>query len=240
MPPGRYEVQVGTTHPATPVPSLWTPSVTATVTGLRQLAAVSATVLRPYVDGVQDTVRFTASSNLPTTGAIRIVTSSGRLVRAVVLGRGTGWAMTWSGRDAHGRRVANGTYRADIRLVGRGVAATRLALLTVRVLPSRASAPVVTLSSRTLTPARHGARGAITVRATDVVPSTWVWRIRRAGRVVWWRSFTRRVTAAAAWGGVSTSGVGLRAGSYTLSITARGGEGASVTTSRPLVIAPAR
>ncbi len=240
MPAGAYEVQLGATHPGVPVPTLWSASLPATVTALQQRSTASARVLRPYVDGLQDSVRFAVSSNVPTTGVVRILAANGRLVRTLALPRGTRGAAVWTGLDAQGRRVPNGAYRADVRLVGRGRGATRVGLFAVSVLPSRASAPVVALSSTTLRPVLHGARGAVVIRATDAVPSTWTWRILRHGRVVWSRSFSRRPTAVATWRGVSTAGVVLRAGTYSLSVTARGGEGAAATTTRTVVIAPAR
>jgi hypothetical protein len=138
MPQGAYEVQVGTTHPGALVPTLWSPSATARVSALRQRARASSTVLRPFVDGVQDSIRFAASANLPTTGVIRIVTSKGRLVRTAVLRRGTAWAIGWTGLDARRHPVRSGTYRADIRLVGRGRAADRVRLLTFTVVGGRA------------------------------------------------------------------------------------------------------
>jgi hypothetical protein len=138
MPPGAYEVQVGTTHPGAPVPTLWSPSVSARVSALQQRATASSTVLRPFVDGVQDSIRFAASANLPTTGVIRILSPKGRVVRTAVLRRGTSWAIAWTGRDARGHRVRRGTYRADVRLVGRGRTAARVRLFTFTVVAGRA------------------------------------------------------------------------------------------------------
>ena len=138
MPAGTYAVQIGARHLGAAVPSIWSTTTTVAVSALHQRAAASSTVLRPYVDGVADSIRFAASSSWPTTGVVRILTSNGRLVRTVPLARGTAWATAWTGRDSHGRLVAGGTYRADVRLVGRGVVANRVALLTFTVVPGRA------------------------------------------------------------------------------------------------------
>ncbi len=138
MPAGTYEVQIGARHPGAAVPGTWSTTRTAAVTALRQRAVASSTVLRPFADGVADSIRFAATSNWPTTGVVRILTSNGRLVRTVVLARRTTWATAWTGRDARGHLVPGGTYRADVRLVGRGTVATRVALLTFSVVPGRA------------------------------------------------------------------------------------------------------
>jgi serine protease len=138
MPSGTYQVQMGASHPGATVPGEWSTTVTASVTALRQGAVASSTVLRPYVDGVQDSIRFVATSNVRTTGVVRIVTSRGVLVRTFTLARGSRWTTTWTGRDSHGRLVRGGTYRADVRLVGRSGVATRVALRTFYVVLGRA------------------------------------------------------------------------------------------------------
>ena len=62
-----------------------------------QRATVTSTVLRPFRDGYQDSVRVSTTSNAPAHGTLRILNPSGVSVLTVPLATGTAWATTWTG-----------------------------------------------------------------------------------------------------------------------------------------------
>jgi hypothetical protein len=66
------------------------------------------------------------------------------------------------------------------------------------------------------------------------------WSVRRAGRTVWLARFSRRGTAVGSFTGRDSRGRLLPAGSYTLTVSAAGGEGRATSTWRAITVSPKR
>ncbi|HSR25180.1 MAG TPA: FlgD immunoglobulin-like domain containing protein, partial [Candidatus Eisenbacteria bacterium] len=197
-------------------------------------------VLYPFADGFLDTVTIRASSNLAAAGTVRILSSSGGIVRQWSLPAATASAVTWNGTTASGARVAAGSYTAQVLLVGRTGAQAQVALLPLTVRTSQVGVPSVSVSSATVYPVRDGFRDTMTITSRTQVPATFTYQVVKNGRILWSKAFTRRTTATWAWGGVNRSGVRLPDGSYTLKVIARGGEGTATVRTRTVSVSSLR
>lgn len=235
---GRYEVEVAALNAMGK--GLYSPSAVVVVTGLTQSATVSAGTLRPFRDGFQDSVRLAATSNMTTSGSVRILNSAGSVVRTYPLGRSTRWSITWAGTDGRGRRVPDGTYRVETLLQARSSTLTRVASRPVLVANSRATKPAVRVTTSTVFPYRDGYRDVMAIRTSATVPATTTWTILRKGRAVWSRSFTRRAVAASTWNGRDRRGRPLPVGAYTLRVSSTGGEGRAAVSVRTITISAKR
>ncbi len=81
--------------------------------------AASPGLLSPNGDGAQETTRLSWSANERGSGAIRIL--KGRtVVRSWTVRSVSGWATSWDGRTAGGKRVADGRYTLRVDLVDAG------------------------------------------------------------------------------------------------------------------------
>ena len=236
---GRYEVHVAAIV-AHGNGGNFSPSGIATAAGLTQKLTLSSTTLRPYRDGFQDSITIRAASNAVSSGSMRILTGTGVLVRSVPLAAARSWRFMWTGRDARGNRVANGTYRIQVLLRGRTLTPAALPVRTVIVASSRATTPVITMSSSTVFPYRDGYRDTVTISARARVPSTWAWRLVGSRGTAWTPIFTRRGIARVIWAGTGNHGSALPAGRYTLYVTAKGGEGPAVSNHRTVYISAKR
>jgi serine protease len=230
LPAGTYEVQVAAVNATGR--GLFSPSGTAAVTALSQRAALSGSVLRPFRDGFQDTVRIEARSNTPASGTLRILNSRGAVVLVVPLARATAWTYSWAGLTSRRARVPNGTYRAQVALSGRSAARVALAALTITVASSQASRPTIVVSTSTVFPYVDRYKDTMAIRTTAGVPARFSWKLLRSGRTVWAASFRSRPIASGAWAGLSSARAKLPTGLYTLVVTATGGEGRAVASSR--------
>lgn len=245
LPAGRYEVQVATLHDALTAETVtdWTPSVTATTIGLLSRTTVSATTLRPYRDGYQDSVVVRVATNRPggAAGSLRILNSARVPVKIVALGRTNAWSYVWTGLSSRNLRVPNGRYYLQAYLpdaTGRLVAVPHPP--SVLVASSQASKPIITLSSAVLYPYRDGYRDTTTIATSALVPSVMTWKVVRGGRVYWQTTFTRRGTARAIYGGARIGGGTLPAGTYGLYVYAKGGEGTTTVSATVITVSTKR
>ena len=238
MAAGAWQLQVAAT---TADPPVFSPSVAAGVSAFTQSAATSGSVLRPFVDGFQDSVTVTASSTATATGLVRLLSSRSEVVRTVALAPATSWRVTWTGRDSRGRRVPTGSYGVQVLLTDRGGALRQVGpLRPVVVATSQAGRPSLALSSSTVYPFRDGYLDAITITTRSVVPAIMTWRLTLEGKVVWSRSFSRRTAASSTFAGRTSRGALLPAGAYVLTAYAAGGEGVPAARSATVVISAQR
>lgn len=239
VPAGRYEVQVAAQHPGSdPDPSTWEYSHAhvATVSGLVQRLTQSASVLRPFRDGFQDSIVFKVTSNRSggTSGSLRIYDAKLKLVKVVPLAAGSSWAYRWTGLNSRNVRVPNGRYYVKALLAARAGAAP--ATLSLLVAASTASKPVVSLTSTKLFPYRDRYLDSITIRATSNVPALMSMKLVRAGKTYWTTGFARSTAVARVYAGTTTVRGGLPAGTYVLYVYARGGEGATTVSYKYVVV----
>ena len=231
---GRYEVEVVAANTeGFSAPAL---SGAATVTSLAQTMTISATALRPFRDGFQDSVAVTIRSNVSTTGSASVLNARGQVVLSWPLTAATAWSRTWTGNDARGRRVPVGVYRVRVLLVGRAAAAAQVGLRSVTVAASAASRPRVSASSTSVYPVRDRYRDTVALRVTAGVPASTVWVLSRGSRTIWTKRFSRRTVAAVTWNGRDRKGKVLAAGRYRLKVTARGGEGSAASSRVTLAV----
>jgi hypothetical protein len=235
---GRYEVRVAARN--VNGLSVYSPVTVAVVTSLHQVVAVSGLTVRPLRDGFQDSVRITSSSNLTSSGSIRILDASSRVVRSVALGSARGWAFVWAGVDQHARRLPNGRYLVQVLLRGRTSTPTVVSSIWVVVASSRASHPAIQVSSATVYPYPDRYLDSISIRATATVPSVFTMSIVGAHGTVWKASMSRRAVASAVWKGTGPHHRVVAAGRYRLVVSARGGEGPTVSSSVALVVSSKR
>jgi subtilisin family serine protease/flagellar hook assembly protein FlgD len=228
MSAGTWEAQVAGVNAIGTAPFLPTPVGRASVVALAQSAKLPAGgVLYPFRDGYRDAISVQASSNLAVASTIRILNSSGSVVRQWALSARTSHLVSWNGLSTSGKRVPNGTYRAQVLLTGRSGTPTQVALLSLSVRASQVGVPSVSKSSATVYPVKDRFKDTVTFTTRSTIPAAFTWQIIKNGRVLWSKKFSRRTTATAAWRGVNKSGVRLPAGKYTLKVTARGGEGSA-------------
>ena len=238
---GTYEVQVAAVNDMGQ--SVWSPSGTAVVAALTQTVTVSATTLRPFRDGFQDSVALRVATNRPgkATGSLRILNARLVVVKIVPLALNSAWLVTWTGLNARNLRVPNGRYYVQVYLQGRS--GSQLAVPSrpsVVVAASQSTRPAITLSSPTVYPYPDKYLDTVTIRATATVPSTFTYRISLAGRTKWSYVQSRRLKGAVVWSGRTTARKALPSGKYVVSITAKGGEGIAVTSSKYVVVSTRR
>lgn len=244
MPTGAYEVQVATLHDTVTVENAatdadWTPSITATVTALVNRVTVSATTLRPYRDGYQDSVVVRVATNRPggASGSLRILNSAHVPVKIVALGSGTAWTYTWTGLSSRNLRVPNGRYYFQVYLPGTTSSPVAVpAPPSVVVASSQALKPTITQTSTVLYPVRDGYHDSITFRSTATLPSVMTWKVIRSGKVYWQTTFTRRGIAAAVYAGAKIGGGTLPAGTYALYVYAKAGEGTTTVAAKTFTV----
>ncbi|MFN8157571.1 MAG: S8 family serine peptidase [Candidatus Nanopelagicales bacterium] len=244
LPAGQYEVQVAALHDAVTIDNAatdadWSPSLTATTTSLLNRTTVSATTLRPFKDGYQDSVVVRVATNRPggASGQLRILNSARVPVRIVALGAASSWSYVWTGLSSRNLRVPNGRYYLQAYLPDATGALVAVANPpSVVVASSQAARPTITLSSTLLYPYRDGYKDTITVASSALVPSVMTWKIIRSGKTYWQTTFTRRGTAKAIYGGAKIGGGVLPAGTYGLYVYAKGGEGTTVVSAKVFTV----
>jgi hypothetical protein len=241
MAAGRYQVQVAARgdHGA----SVWSDSATTTVVALAESFRVSAPILRPFIDGFQDSVDLRVTSNRPDgdAGELRIVNSRGATVRSFKLGLATSQTVRWNGRNQRGAVVPYAAYHVIVLLHGRGTAPAALPqrpLLTVAA--TQASKPSIRLSSSSVFPYPDGYRDSITITSSDAVPSVMTWRVVRNGRTYWTAAWSRRLVVAHPYDGTRSGRRLLPAGRYTLIVSARAGEGVTVSSTTAITVVGSR
>jgi hypothetical protein len=232
---GSYEVQVSALHGAVTVAdALWSDSRTAAVRALVERVTVSTSRLRPYRDGYLDSVLVRVSTNRDggSAGTLRIVDAHSHVVKSVRLTRASAWSSTWAGVTARHVRVPFGRYSVQVSLAGRTTSPRLLAARpSVVVAASRAAKPRITLSTTSLFPVRDGYRDTMTITSTAVLPSAMTWKIVRAHRTYYTRTWSLRRTASATYSGTVSGGGLLPAGTYVLYVLAKAGEGATLMSS---------
>jgi hypothetical protein len=241
MAPGRYQVQVAARgdHGA----SVWSDPASTTVVALAEMFRVSAPILRPFVDGFQDTVDVRVTSNRAggDAGELRIVNARGATVRSFRLGLATSQTVRWNGRNQRGAVVPYGAYRVVVLLHGRGAAPAALPQRTLlSVVATQASKPSVRLSAASLFPYPDGYRDSIMITSSDAVPSVMTWRIVRNGRTYWTAVYSRRLVVTHPYAGTRSGRRLLPAGRYTLIVSARAGEGVTVSSTRTITLIGSR
>jgi hypothetical protein len=190
------------------------------VRALAQTGTLSSTVLRPFVDGYQDTIALRATSTFPTSGQVRIRTSAGSIVRTFTLATATTWSTSFNGRSASGARLALGAYRAEF-VFGGAVVATR----GFSIASSQVGAPVSRWSASTVYPAKDGYVDTTRLTTTTSVPATVAVKItNKSGKKVFSTRQTRRMSSSVVWSG-RAAGKALKEGRYKATITVKGGEG---------------
>ena len=235
---GIYDVRVAALNGSTAGPA--SVSGTGSVAALVQTATSSATTLRPAKDGFQDTVTFRATSNVPRVGSVRIRNAAGAVVMSWTVPATSSWGVVWSGKNAQGARVANGSYSVEFMRPIRSSTAQLLKKSTLVVTSSQAAIPTITLANETVYPHPDGYLDSIPVKASAVVPSTFVLDIVDKGRVAYHRTYSRRLTLTVPWNGTNDQGATMPVGSYTLRITAQGLDGKPSVKLRKLMVSALR
>lgn len=235
---GEYDVRVAAAN------SLglgaYSPVARGVAVRLRQSVSASSGVLRPYVDGYQDYVTLTITSNVRSGGALRVTDTRGRLVRELVLRPGTAWHPRWSGRDQRGRAVPYGRYHIQVLLRGRSSTPTVVSSSSVLVERSAATRPRIALTTATVYPARDGYRDRVGITARATVPATYRIEVVGSHGVVRTFRLSRRVVARVTWDGTDSRHRAVAAGRYRVVVTATGGQGPSVSSSAPLQVSAKR
>jgi flagellar hook assembly protein FlgD len=232
VPDGMYRVQaIAADAAGNRVSRTWTVRVDRTPPAI---APTAPATFSPNADGVGDTARLSWTSSEPITGRASIVRGS-KVVRSWPIAAKAAGAVTWTGTDAAGRRVADGTY--TFRVSGRDAAGnptTRTAAVVVdRTLASlRWSVPAFYPNdSDTLAPS---AKLSFSQSRTAVASAAIYWRTTLV-RTIW----TNRTLGAGvhswAWNGRNNAGALTGTGMYTLRVTARSGIGTTVQTRDILV-----
>lgn len=195
----------------------------------------------PNGDRSGDVLRVRRRLSEKATVRVEVRTRGGRLVRAITResGRGTG-TITWDGRDAKGRVVADGLYRVTVTArdragnrsgIGRFTALVLTALGRVRASASAIHAADRDKRARTVRlgyPLRTRARVLIEVRngAGEVVRRR-ASRIQDAGRREW------------TWDGRDQAGRFVPSGTYAISVTATTSVG-TMRAARSVYVGPYR
>ena len=183
--------------------------------------------ISPDADGIADTARLAWAASEHATGTLRVLRGT-TVIRSWTIA-GTAGAVTWNGRDAAGRTVADGRY--TVAVTGSDALANR-ATTTVPLVVDRTVGrlgwdrtgfypqdgdrltPTATVSVRVARSAR------LTLRVLDasgaVVRSAWKDRAVAAGTAAW------------RWDGRTASGAWAPPGRYVAELTAAGRYGTSV------------
>jgi serine protease len=245
LPAGTYEVQIAALHDALAVdsPGLeWSSSITTTVAALVNGISSSATILRPFRDGFQDSVTIRVSTNRPggASGSLRILNSVGTIVKIVPLATGSYWRIVWTGLNQKNVRVPNGRYYFQAYLPNQAGTLTPLTRPTILVASSQAARPTIAMTSTALYPVRDGYRDFTTITATAGVPAVFTMKVVQVGKVKYQASFTRRTLAKLVYGGAKIGGGILPSGTYFLYVYAKGGEGTLVSSYRKFTVSTKR
>jgi len=200
------------------------------VTALAQAGSLSATVLRPYVDGFQDSITLRASSNWLASGSIHILNSAGHSVRNYPLASGYAWSIAFTGRSVAGARLPFGIYSEQVVLNGHIVANH-----VFRILISQTAITSRSWSVATVFPAIDGYRDTTRLGVITSLPSTITIAITAHGKTYYSASLPRRSSTSLLWTARS-AGRSLPAGIYLTTIVARGGEGVARTTKLNIVV----
>jgi len=237
--PGTYDVRVAAVGGSGIGPSSEPTSVV--VSALTQTATASASIVRPFHDGFQDSVTLRATSNNPRPGTAKVLDAQGVTVISWPLGTNlTPFSVAWTGLNSARVRVKNGTYRFVVTRPARADTPEVIATRTIVVAASQVTVPAVTLSRTTVYPYHDGYADSIGVQATATVPATYTIKVIKSGRVLFAKALTRRQLAAYTWLGVDAKGVALPAGTYILRVTALGGEGSSRLKQSSVVVSSKR
>ena len=234
---GVYEAEVAASN--ADGASVWSDVGLGTVRALSQSVRISSAYVRPFVDGYQDSTAIQVTSNRRggDSGTLSITDSRGHLVRQLSLSTASVWNLRWDGRTATGARAADGVYTVSAHLLGRGAATTVIASNAhITVLTTQASTPTMWLPSRTFFPVVDGYRDRLTVAAHNTVPTTFAWSVVRAGRTYWHATSVRGTSAVLHFDGRMTTGALLPAGTYTLQVVAKAGEGVARATSTTFTV----
>lgn len=200
-------------------------------------ATVSATVIRPFRDGYQDSTTVRVAVSVRATATFTVLNSRGRAVGSWALPAATGWTRTWAATTPAGARVANGTYRLQIRVTWPG--GSRIVLnRTVSVLSSQVGSPSLSLSQRTVYPVKDGFRDSVTVTASSTIPAGGTITIKSGSQVALKRTLRRASHWSLTWNGRSDGQI--RTGKYTVTVTIRGGEGAPRSRASTVIISSKR
>ncbi|MFH1475428.1 MAG: glycosyl hydrolase family 18 protein [Chloroflexota bacterium] len=195
----------------------WPAIVDATPPRLTATARPAA--LSPNADGVADTTRLAWTSSERATGTLRVLRGT-KVIRSWTIS-GTAGAVTWNGRDAAGRTVADGRYTVAVTgsdaLANRARVAIflfvdrtvgRLRWDRAAFFPQDADrlAPTATVSVKVARSAR------LTLRVLDasgaVVRTAWTNRAFAAGTAAW------------RWDGRTAAGTWAKPGRYVAELTA--------------------
>ena len=183
----------------------------------------------PNGDGAFDTARLAWSSTEPITGTLRVYRGT-TLVRSWSIRELASGAATWTGTNAAGAAVADGTY--TVRVSGRDAAGN----------PASAVAAIVV--DRTLSTLRWGtspffpqdgdslaARSVMSVRLSRAaVVSAAVYSGTTLIRSIWTNTSLAAGAHAWTWNGKNTSGAFVPRGVYVVRVTARTSLGTTVLT----------
>ena len=203
------------------------------VRGLAQSTSLSATILRPFRDGFQDSIVLRASSTFATSGSVRVRNSSGAVVRTFTLASATSWGVAFNGRTAAGRALPFGAYRAEFVFGGRVISSRPFTIAS-----SQVAVPAVRWSSATVFPARDGYLDTTRLTTTTSVPAiVKVLITSKTGKKVFTVKQSRRLMSTIVWSG-RAAGKPLKAGRYKAKITVTGGEGRARSVVRYVSVSP--
>jgi len=235
---GIYDIRVGALSGSNPGPTSLSRAVA--VTALAQTSTVSSTMLYPARDGFHDSVALRATSNAPRPGSFRIRNSAGAVIKTWTVPATSSSTFVWTGLNAKGTRVPFGTYSVELWRPVRATTAQLVSRTSISVRSSQAAIPSINLVNDTVYPHKDGYLDTIAIRASAVVPSTYVLDIVDKGRVIYHRSYLRRASLSVAWNAMNDNGKVVPAGAYTLRISARGAEGSSTTKLRKIQVSSLR
>ena len=235
---GTYDLRVSAVSGSDPGPTSLSRGVT--VTALAQTGTVSSPTLYPARDGFHDSVALRATSNAPRPGMFRIRNSAGTVIKTWPVGATTASTFVWTGLNAKGARVPFGTYSLELWRPVRAASAQLISRALISVRSSQAATPTITLATDTVYPHKDGYLDTIPIKASAVVPSTYVLDIVDKGRVIYHRSYLRRSSLSVAWDATNDNGKVVSPGAYTLRISARGAEGSSTTKLRRIQVSTLR
>jgi hypothetical protein len=218
--PGTYTASVTAANDAGV--SDETRSAPVAVAALAVTGFVSGSMLRPFVDGYQDSVTFTAGSNFAVAGEIQLRTASGSLARRWPLASRTAWSVVFTGKTAAGTPLPYGSYVVKFVIGGTVAASSPLTI-------SRTEAALrsATWSVSTLYPAKDGYRDTATLSLRTTMPATMSVKIMKDGSSTVLRtvSIARGTSGSFVWNGRTSAGTPVSAGRYVTRIVVKGGDG---------------
>lgn len=183
---------------------------------------VSGTTIRPYVDGFQDSVVLRATSSFTATGSIKVLSSTGRVVRIWALSAGTLWAYRFNGRTAAGVRLPNGRYTVRFAVGG------QLVLRSVLIASSQVGTPSRSWQYAVVFPVTDRYRDTDRFSVATNLPARMTITITGGGRTYLKLSISSRTRYSFLWA-ARYAGRLLPAGRYLATVVAKGGEGVART-----------